>query len=214
MKRKHCAVTRFITFIVAAVPIFVGSSQITSADENVAAAPPTVHAGDVWVDRTSSGDKEFKVTSVTSDGYSYTEWGPEMASDKEWNPTITRSLTQADSPASHYETPLLLFPFPLTPGKTWTGESKFRVPDIAQAGRVEVTGRVGEWEQLTVPAGAIRALRVDVTTRAIGRLGLNITVTMTYWYAPPFNRFVKFHDVDESQGTFDAEMVSYTPAKQ
>ena len=43
-----------------------------------------------------------------------------------------------------------------------------------------------------MPAGTIRALRVDVTTRARGRLGLNITVTMTHWYAPPFNRFVKF----------------------
>jgi hypothetical protein len=137
-----------------------------------------------------------------------------MASDPQWNPTVTRSLTEDKSPPAHYEKPLLLFPFPLTPGKRWSSESRFTIPDIGQAGRIVVMGRVGDWEQIAAPAGTIRALRVDVTTRAIGRLGMNNSAQLTYWYAPQFNRFVKFHDQDESQGIFDAEMVSYAPAKQ
>jgi len=182
--------------------------------QDTSAVPPTVHEGDTWVDRfASGGDKEFKVTAVTADGMSYVEWGQEMASDLQWNPTVTRSLTEDQSPPTRYEKPLLLFPFPLTPGKTWTSESRFTIPDISQAGRVEVEGKVGDWEQVTVPAGTIRALHVDVTTRAIGRLGMNNTSRLTYWYAPQFNRFVKFRDQDEHEGLVETEMVSYKPAK-
>lgn len=209
--RTICVAVNLPIIAVAAV-LAVSFPRLVSAEDN-SAGPPTVHAGDVWVDRVPSGDKEFKVTSVTLDGFAYTQWGAEMASDNEWNPTITRSLTEANSPPSSYEKPLLLFPFPLTPGKTWNAESKFQIPDISQSGRIEVAGKVGNWEEITVPAGTIRALRVDVTTRAIGRLGLNNTVVIKYWYAPQFSRFVKFHEEDESQGITDAEMVSYKPAK-
>ncbi|MGO9449660.1 MAG: hypothetical protein ACLQDV_01255 [Candidatus Binataceae bacterium] len=178
------------------------------------AQPPTIHAGDTWTDQLSSGDKDYKVASVNSDGVSFTQWGAEMQSDSQWNPIVTRSFTEDESPPQNYEKPLLLFPFPLTPGKTWTAESKWKIPDIQQAGRSDVDGKVGDWEQVTVPAGTYRALKVDVTIRLIGRLGFNNTTTITYWYVPEVNRYVKFHYQDESQGIVDAAMVSYTPVKQ
>jgi hypothetical protein len=194
-------------FVLACVP-----RPEASADDT-AAGPPTVHTGDVWMDRLASGDKEFKVTSASADSIFYTEWGAEMQSDAQWNPTVSRSLTEEQSPPTTYQKPLLLYPFPLTPGKTWTAETRFQIPDISQAGRTDVDGKVGSWEQVTVPAGTFHAIRVDVTVRTIGRLGLNNTVSITYWYCPQVNRFVKTHIQDESQGITDAEMVSYKPAK-
>jgi hypothetical protein len=113
-----------VNFLIVALALLLAVSlpRLASAEDN-ASGPPTVHARDVWVDRVIAGgvpaDRQFKVTSVTSNGFGYTKWGPEMARDNEWNPTITRSLADANSPPAHYEKPLLLFPFPLTPGKTW-----------------------------------------------------------------------------------------------
>jgi hypothetical protein len=66
-------------------------------------------------------------------------------------------------------------------------------------------GKVGEWEQVAVPAGTFHALRVDVTIRGIGRLGWNNTTYITYWYSPECNRFVKLHLGDENQGIIEAE---------
>ena len=181
---------------------------------DTSAQPPTIHTGDAWTDRLSSGDKDFKVTSMTSDGVSFTQWGAEQQSDSQWNPMVTRSLTEAESPPLNYEKPLLLYPFPLTPGKTWSAEARWQIPDIEQAGRSDVDGKVGDWEQVTVPAGTYRAIKVDLTIRLIGRLGFNDTTRITYWYVPEVNRFVKYHYQDESQGIVDTVMVSYAPVKQ
>jgi hypothetical protein len=181
--------------------------------EDTSAGPPTVHSGDVWVDRLSSGDQDFKVTSVTSNEIAYAEWGANLASDLQWNPIETRASIQGAEVTVHYEKPLLLFPFPLTPGKSWNAETSWQIPHTSQAGRVKVAGSVGDWEQVSVPAGAIRALRVDVTTLSIGRIGLNNRTVITYWYAPKFNRFVKIHIEDAAQGIIDEQLVSYRPAK-
>jgi hypothetical protein len=112
-----------------------------------------------------------------------------------------------------YARPLLIFPFPLIPGKSWSDETRWQIPDLSQGGRSVIAGKVGEWEQVAVPAGIFHALRVDVTIRGIGRLGWNDTTFITYWYAPECNRLVKLHYGDENQGIVDAERVSYKPAR-
>ncbi len=214
MKHIESRIARRVALMLIVGVLLVSSGPRTALADDQSAGPPTIHQGDVWMDRLSAGDKEFRVTSASADGISFTQWGAEMQSDPQWNPTVSRSLTEAQGPPINYQKPLLLFPFPLTPGKTWNAEAKFQIPDISQAGRSDVDGKVGAWEQVTVPAGTFRAIRADLTIRAIGRLGLNNTTTITYWYAPQVNRFVKYHYQDESQGIVDAQMVSYTPAKQ
>jgi hypothetical protein len=177
------------------------------------AGPPSIETGDVWVDRLSSGDQEYRVLSVTANGVLYTMWGAQERSDSQWNPIVTSSLTESKDPPLIYARPLSMFPFPLIPGKSWSDETRWQIPDLSWAGRSVLQGKVGEWEQVAVPAGIFHALRVDVTIRGIGRLGYNNTTYITYWYAPECNRFVKLHFGDENQGIVDAEMVSYKPAR-
>jgi|SRR5208283_910988 len=115
-----------------------------SANDNSAPAP-TIHAGDTWVDRLASGDKDFKATSVTPDGIAYTQWDTEEESDPQWNPTVYRSLSVAGETPVTYSRPLPIFPFPLVPGKTWTEEVKWQIREPAVEGRVEVEGKLGNW---------------------------------------------------------------------
>lgn len=193
-----------------------GDSTTPSAAANDNSAPAsTIHEGDTWVDRLASGDKDFKVTSVTSDGITYTQWDIEEESDLQWNPTIYRSLAVAGETPVTYSKPLPIFPFPLVPEKTWTDEVKWQIREPAIEGRVDVEGKVGNWDDVTVPAGTFHAIKGEVTTRAIGDGGARDIANITYWYAPKVNRFVKYHYQSQSEGNvIDAELVSYKPSKQ
>jgi len=92
-----------------------------------------------------------------------------------------------------YDTPLNWYPFPLTPGKTWKQTAKWQTPAASISGKEEVEGKVVGWEQVTVPAGTYKAMRVDINDRVIGRAGAHDLISLSYWYAPEVNRFVKFH---------------------
>ena len=113
-----------------------------------AAGKPTIHQGDRWVDRLSTGDREMKVTSVSPDTISYEQWGALQESDRDWNAIIYRSLTTAGDMPITYSKPLILFPFPLTPGKTWTDEVRWQLREPATEGRTYVKGRLGDWQEI------------------------------------------------------------------
>jgi hypothetical protein len=74
------------------------------------AGPPSIETGDVWVDRLSSGDREYRVLSVTANGVLYTMWGAQERSDSQWNPIVTSSLTESKDPPLIYARPLSMFP--------------------------------------------------------------------------------------------------------
>lgn len=178
-----------------------------------AANAPEIHEGDVWVDRLRGGDKQFKVDAIRPDGtVSVNEWGNQIATDRDWNILTYRSLSEESAPATNYSKPLTIFPFPLTPGKTWKEEVKWQVPDLSLPGKTEVEGKLGNWEDVTVPAGTFHAIRGEVTNRVIGREGAHDQISITYWYAPKVNRFVKYRYESNTEGTYDAELVSYKPA--
>ena len=184
----------------------------TDSAASATADPPTIHAGDVWVDRLASGDKEFKVESINGDTVSFNQWGAQIESDKQWNTLVYRSLTEEMAPPITYSKPIQVFPFPLTPGKTWTDNAKWEEKASDIRGHSDVEGKVGNWEEVTVPAGTFHAIRVDVTIQAIGRAGARDVTNLTYWYAPKVNRFVKYHYQSQSEGNLiDAQMVSYKP---
>jgi hypothetical protein len=64
----------WMALIVAGLGLAAIGRSIAYADDNAAPAP-TVHTGDVWVDRLSGKDQEFKVTSVTADTIYFFQWG-------------------------------------------------------------------------------------------------------------------------------------------
>jgi hypothetical protein len=110
-----------------------------------------------------------------------------------------------------YAKPLPIYPFPLTPGKTWKEEVKWQVPDISLNGKSEVEGKIDNWMDVTVPAGTFHAIEGEVKIRSIGRAGIGDLTTITYWYAPQVNRFVKYQMENNQEGAIDAQMVSYKP---
>ncbi|HEY6420163.1 MAG TPA: hypothetical protein VIX59_14280 [Candidatus Binataceae bacterium] len=178
-----------------------------------AANAPTVHAGDLWTDKLREGIHDFKVDSVKEDGsMAVDEWGNQIVTTSDWNILTWRSLTYGDTPPTNYQPALQLFPFPLTPGKHWSETSQYHTPDMSVSGKNIVEGKVGDWGQVTVPAGTYRALRVDTHDRVIGRGGAADEIDLTYWYVPEVNRWVKYSYRGTAEGSIDAEMVSYHPA--
>src|SRR5260370_11907006 len=102
----------------------------------------------------------------------------------------------------------------LTRGKTEKHTAKRKTRAATISGKEEVEGKVVGWEQVTVRAGPYKAMRVEINDRLIGRAGAADLISVTYWYAPEVNRFVKFHYQSNSEGTVDAELVSYKPGSR
>ncbi len=175
---------------------------------------PSINEGDVWIDRIRGADHRFVVGTIKKDGTTFiNEWGNQIVTTRDLNVKTYRSLTFADAPPTNYDPPMEWFSFPLEPGQEWKMTSHWLTPDLSLGGTTVVSGKVGNWEDITVPAGNFHALRVDVTNRVFGRLGTGGENDITYWWVPDVNRWVKYHYRGTVEGTVDAEMVSYQPAK-
>ena len=88
--------------------------------------------------------------------------------------------------------------FPLAVGNEWTHE--YAVKGSYGVARYEFKARVVGWEEVTVPAGTFRALRIEhkgtwSRDTDFSREGINRTLTapveMTLWYAPAAKSVVK-----------------------
>ena len=139
------------------------------------------------------------------------EWGNGILTDKNWNLLTYRSITFADAPPTNWKKPLMWFKFPLAPGESWAQSAHWETPALNVQGTEEVRGKVIGWETTTVPAGTYKALRVEIRDRIIGTGGVYDLVTLTYWYVPEVNRFVRYSYRSIYEGAVDAEMVSYKP---
>jgi hypothetical protein len=175
---------------------------------------PSTDEGDIWIDRIRGTDHRFVVGSIKKDGTTFiNEWGNQIVTTRDLNVKTYRSLTFADAPPTNYDPPMNWFAFPLEPGKQWTMTSHWLTPDLSLGGTTVVSGKAGNWEDITVPAGKYHALRVDIANRVFGRQGAADEIDITYWWVPDVNRWVKYWYRGTVEGTVDAEMVSYQPAK-
>lgn len=87
-----------------------------------------------------------------------------------------------------------LYRFPLTVGDRYSIEFDFRDARLGpNAGRSQYDLAVVGWEDVTVPAGTFRALRIEGRGKA-WRYDRPATFvqTTTYWYAPAIGRHVKY----------------------
>ena len=177
-------------------------------------AAPTLHSGDVWIDRIQGTNREFRIESVQSDGtMNVSFWGSEMTTDPNLNTIVYRSLTEASSDPSISDKPEMWFSFPLYPGKTWVNDYSWKITGAsASTGQAEDVGKVLGWEEVTVPAGTFHCLKVEVTSRFFGKGGMFDEAQLTYWYSPKANRFVKFDYHSNYEGTVIAELAEYKPA--
>lgn len=87
--------------------------------------------------------------------------------------------------ASRATGPIPYFSFPLAPGKTYEGKLTYPSPFGSSGIDMTTTSKVLDWEEVTVPAGKFRALKIEVNSRSNGAGGkINGTRKVVLWYAP------------------------------
>jgi uncharacterized caspase-like protein len=178
--------------------------------------------GDNWVykltDRDYSVVRErkytFRVDSVTDTSIQgSTGSKTRFRYTHDWN---LMANTPGDGIGRKFEPPIPIFSFPLDPGKTWQGKYRTSRDD----GRVFDNDRsvtVEGWEQVTVPAGTFKALKVSSLTyyRRVDAGGSGGgRIVFNYWYAPEVGRPVRIEDVNIGNNgvvhqDFTSELVSY-----
>lgn len=187
----------------AFVLVFAFALAAVAAAEERAVDRPDVRAGDRWTYRfTRTGPKvrhpkvrvyELAVTFVgpkavqsvqtQPDGKQFdTTWTPE------WN-VVNDMRSGSFFPDSG------MFRFPLRPGATYASTYEVVRPkaDTTDA-RYTLEVRVAGWEEVTVPAGTFRALRVEATgtSRRLERYTRHAgTIHYVYWYVPQVKRWAK-----------------------
>ena len=109
--------------------------------------------------------------------------------DREWNLIATRS---PDGSGLDYSPPLKYFDFPLFPGKTWQQTTTETHIKTGAKRSHTVSAVVGPWEEMTVPAGTFRTIKIELRTNLFDpSTGESIGGTDTSWYAPTVRRSVK-----------------------
>lgn len=90
--------------------------------------------------------------------------------------------------------------FPLGSVGAWGASFRWERADLSAPQHLRTEGKVAGWEEVTMPAGSFRALRVELLTSAFavsqaGRFFPDLRqfggIAETYWYAPQASSFVK-----------------------
>lgn len=158
---------------------------------------PDIQVGDAWVDKVNGTEKTMHIESATDSTLTVNLYSVTVTTTRDGN-TIT-GYSAFNRPIS-YSPYIDTFSFPLYPGKKWS--SNWSWSGGGYSGLGSTYARVGTWESISVTAGTFLAIRVDVT-----HSWESGSVTITYWYAPEVNRFVKY------KGPLGSlELVAYRPA--
>lgn len=182
-------------------------------------------AGDNWVYKLTDRDYgvvrerkyTFRVESVTDSSIQVRTGSKNwFRFTRDWNPTAN---VPGDGIERRFEPPVPVYSFPLEPGKTWQGKYRNTRGD----GKVFDNDRsvtVEGWEEVTVPAGTFKALKVSSLTyyRRVDAGGSgggsSGRIVFNYWYAPEVGRPVRIEDVNIGnngvvQQDFTSELISY-----
>lgn len=81
---------------------------------------------------------------------------------------------------------LALYRFPLQPGASWVETVRAVDPDSGRKTEVKLFAKALKWEEVSVPAGKFKALKVrrTVTPEDFDELRSRTTITLLDWYAP------------------------------
>lgn len=186
-----------------------------------AIARPEVKAGDRWIYRRMNyaakagrGDYELRVTFAGPKAIIAVVTGrggkPDIDTTwtADWNSVVA---TNGDTYAPDTAT----FRFPLRVGEAWPSVFELTRPNAyGFKMRFERTARATGWEDVQVPAGPFRALRVEIDG-PWKRLDVNASgrARSTLWYAPQVKRWVKYVYEDAASGAhFGEELVRFIPS--
>ena len=177
---------------------------------------PEVRVGDSWTYRgkgllspdvdvyetrvTHVDDKSIQVVSTRkSDGHEVDSiW------TTAWNAVVSYT-------GFAYKPETGFFVFPLKIGSKHTAEYDLtNLRNRLVQSRAELTVTVVGWEEIVVPAGKFRAVKVtgEAIIRPVSGFGI-VTQRVTFWYVPEVERWVKLHAAISSIGEVGEELLEY-----
>lgn len=173
--------------------------------------PTTV--GDRWVTEIKSADRTTEVTEVVTavekaDGAVVVsiarENNGQIDTDLSRMKMTDKGLFRISNLGTVFTEPYCVLQLPSKPGTTWTAEAN-------RGGATPTTFKytAGKEEEVEVPAGKFRALRLDVETEVPGRTGDPIRSSI--WYAP--NVGVVKQERFDTDGGYIKVMKSFKPGK-
>jgi hypothetical protein len=163
---------------------------------------PQLAVGDHWTFKTIDLDKnddtqsdEYRVTSISGDEVELTR--TTLASPTANN--VGKSAVATASAANWtfakiVEGKYVAFAFPLDAGKTWEYEYKYAPDDGQPSGTWSAKAKAEGWEEVRVPAGMFKALKVvheGRWSRPYAGYSISGTSIITLWYAPEVKGLVK-----------------------
>jgi hypothetical protein len=135
------------------------------------------------ISRVEQRISDLTVTEVTDNHIQVTDKTSSHIAlyDRQW------ALKKAGS--RKYSPPVQAVSFPMHPGKTWEHTNTYTHASCG-ATTSELKNEVVGWEDVTVPAGTFRALRIDSSGYWRNRCGSDRS-QYKFWYVPAVKWFVK-----------------------
>ena len=179
-----------------AAPAQPPASPLTVPSDSGLIARPTLQVGDAWAyRRVIPGEPttllEQEVTKVSKESIALKSnlRGSNDATivlyTPEWN-LIATSNNSFDPALIHYA-------YSLYRGKKWRNVVQIRGAEDGQNGTLLVTGEAAAWEEIEVPAGRFRALRIEITLEAPNPelRDKQLRIRETHWLVKEVQRPVK-----------------------
>jgi hypothetical protein len=182
---------------------FCRHQEVTIVDrpnpEHREIAAPKYTIGDTWVSRLNDVDGKIEVVKISGSRMVLDWFGHSNTYTLDGNLVAGHIGTLVGS----FDPDLGTFNFPLWAGKKWSKDWLLKT----DAGRIwgNTHGQATGWEQVTVPAGTLDALKLKI----VYRTGLS-NMQMDCWYAPEVNALAKCNTTDPDFKS--QELISYRPA--
>jgi hypothetical protein len=201
--------------------LLVSAAGLAADDAPVGA--PQVAVGDCWSYRARNienrgpiGDYEECITFVDRNKKVILAVVTVKADGREIETSYTTEWSGRTGISGVIATPIGDQPdrFPLKVGDSYTETFEFRRALLgAVAGRNSTRYKVVGWEEVSVPAGKFRALKIEGNgTTERSDIGRSVPTKTDYWYVPEVNRHVKFRFQSPALD-YGAELTGYRPKK-
>lgn len=161
-----------------------------------AVGAPSFRVGETWITRIDGSDRKIEVLKVGKRRVTM-DW---LGHKNVYTPDGNLISGYTGQVHGTFAPDLGTFSFPLKPGKVWSQDWMLKT----QYGKISgnTRGRALDWEEITVPAGELKALKVKIHYRTA-----LYAIDMTCWYAPDVGALAKCESTDPEFK--HQELVSY-----
>lgn len=191
-----------VLWVSAALALLASTSAPREARADAPVVRPEVMAGDTWTYRrmdywnnSVAGTRTLRVSAASDKAIQVVS----QLGGKELDEIYTPEWNSVSTFAGNFFPEHGVLRFPLRPGDAYkvSFEQRFGA-NLERRTKNEASARVIGWEQVTVPAGRFRALKIEIDG-SFQRIDASISGSIRYviWYVPEVRRWVKvtFEDV-------------------